>query len=184
MSKFRKLGLSTALALSAIMATSGLTLAGTGNVLVQNVWGSAGAFGAWANFGAQYVATQTWTGTTQTWKITNLEMTALIKGGKNCGTIYCSGWGFAGVASFYDWHNTKVLTVNLPAGSCYSHAIGSTDLLFVECRSGTFTFSVNKPSVVTLTKMTLSWSVGVLVNGMFWFGDAWHTSKSLTLNPT
>jgi hypothetical protein len=185
MSTLRKLVLPIVLAISGLMATSGLVLAGTGSVFVPNVWGSTGVWGTYANFDAHYVATQRYSYPTQWWTITNLEMTALIQNGKTCEAVgYCTGWGYSAVATFYDWHGTKVLTVNVPNGSCYSHAWSTDSLFFTKCRYGSFTFAVNKPSVVTLTKMTLSWSVGVLVHGTFYFANVWHATRSLTLNPT
>jgi hypothetical protein len=180
----RTFAISLALALSALLATSSVAFAGTGSVNVLNVWGSAGAFGNYANFGAQYVATQVWSGTTQTWTIRNLEMTALIKGGRDCNPVYCSGWGFTGTAKFTDYTGGVKYSLTVPAGSCYAHATSPSDLLLVRCKAGTFTFSVSKPSVVTLTKMSLTWSVGLLVAGFFFFADAWHAAKSVTLNAT
>ena len=88
----RSIAISLVLALSALLATTGLVSASTVFVGVSNVWGSAGAFGTYANFGAQYSAKQVWSGTTQTWTITNFEMTAVIQGGRNCDPVYCSGW--------------------------------------------------------------------------------------------
>lgn len=183
-SAFRRFALSITLAMSAIIAMSGIALAGTAGVTVQNVWGSAGAFGAYANFDAHWAASQRWVGTTQTWTVSNLEMTALIKGGRNCDPIYCSGWGYTATANFYDWNNKKVLSVTLPGGACYAHATSPSDLLLSRCKAGSFSFSVSKPSVLTLTKMTLTWSVGLLVDGTLYFGDRWHYSKSVTLNQT
>lgn len=188
-SMLRKLVLSIAFGMTAILASSGVAMAGTGSTLVQNVWGSAGAFGNYANFDAHWTAWQYTSGTTQTWTILNLEMTALIKGGGSCehpvvGPAYCTGWGFSGVATFSDWRGNTVLTVNLPAGSCYTHAASTNDRLLSVCRTGSFSFSVNKPSVVTLSKVTFSWSVGMQAARMFFFSNAWHYSRAITLQAT
>jgi hypothetical protein len=160
--------LSLALCLAAAAPASAATYKST---RVNDVWGTMGVWGTYANFLAEWTYQSHSDGTST---VTKVEMMSDLEYGKDCTEIVCTDWSAGFTASFLTSSGSVITTIHPSGQACYGNAWPGRDRVFWQCRAG----AVNLPPSAYKVKFT--WSVSVETGNGIWL-TAWSATKTVAI---